>query len=48
MAQDLQCEWLHKVSLDSTTLNAEDVARRKSCISRVEDCASLLEKSRAH
>ena len=29
----------------SCTLNAENVALRKSCVSRAEDCATLLGKS---
>ena len=32
----------------SVTLNAENVARRKSRVNRAEDCATLLGKIRAH
>ena len=35
------------MSID-VTLNAENVARRKSCASRAEGCATLLGKSDAH
>ena len=34
--------------LTRDTLNAENVACRKSCVNHAEDCTTLLRKSHAH